>query len=350
MELQKIDYDEYRQIAGGIGRSLPIEQTRSWAEYQKTVEGRIPYGYFKLVDGTSVAAIMSVMDFQTHGYHYLRSEHGPVWLDEPSEDQERQAVEAIRSCLRGMGSHAVFVRMAVAHELDATRPTLSTIPYDRTVIVDVTGGDEAILSRMKPRGRRDVRKALREAPVTCADETQRAIESFDEYYEVMVETGARDGFVPAPASDYVTMLEVLGPEHCRLLAGRDEDGRVVTWSICTISGTRATRYYAASRNETMRKHVSDKLVYFECCEMGRLGCEEYDLMAIGSEFSPSLMGLNEFKTKFCKEVAEVAPDRDVPLRPAAYAALVQARRLVVARRQRREDKARKGTRGEKSEG
>ena len=54
-----------------------------------------------------------------------------------------------------------------------------------TVVIDVTGGDEEILSRMKPRGRRDVRKALREAPVTCADETEQATADFSEYYAIM---------------------------------------------------------------------------------------------------------------------------------------------------------------------
>ena len=125
--------------------------------------------------------------------------------------------------------------------------------------------------------------------------------------------------------DYEDMIRILGPEHCRVFAGRHE-GRVVTWSIVTISGNRATRYYGASRSDTMRLHVTDKLVYFECCELGSRGLEEYDLMGIGSEFSPSIMGLNEFKTKFAKDgVRSVAPDRDLPLKRAFYRTLVGVR-------------------------
>mgnify|MGYP000402845808 CR=1 FL=1 len=62
-------------------------------------------------------------------------------------------------------------------------PVLSTVPYNETVYVDITGGDEAILTRMKKRGRRDVRKALRESPAVCADETAQAMADFSEYYE-----------------------------------------------------------------------------------------------------------------------------------------------------------------------
>ena len=78
----------------------------------------------------------------------------------------------------------------------------------------------------------------------------------------------------------------------------------------------------------MRKHVTDKLVYFECCDLGaNKAVTGYDMMAIGSEFSPKLMGLNEFKTKFTKQVTPVAPDRDLPLKKLFYKALVTAKRL-----------------------
>ena len=92
----------------------------------------------------------------------------------------------------------------------------------------------------------------------------------------------------------------------------------------------------------MRLHVTDKLLYFELCELGRLGCKDVDLMAIGSDFSPALMGLNEFKTKFCKEGGcQVAPDRDLPVRPLFYASLEKAKRLLDAKRGAGKDAAEK---------
>lgn len=330
MDIKQIDFDRVERVAAEYSLTLPIEQTRQWAVYQATIEGRSPWQCIELVRGGRTMAVSSLMDFETHGYHFLRSEHGPVWVEEPSEALEAQALTVLCDYLRREHKAAVFIRLAVKHALDVTRPTLSTIPYDRTVILDVTGGDEAILSRMKTRGRRDVRKALRESPIECADETERASASFEEYYSLMVETGGRDGFVPAPMSDFENMMRILGARHCRLYAGR-LDGRLTNWSMVTVSGRRATRYYAASSTDTMRMHVWDRLIYFEACELGRLfggTVNEYDLMAIGSELSPELNGLNEFKCKFSKEVVEVAPDRDVPLRKALYAALVTARKTL----------------------
>ena len=89
---------------------------------------------------------------------------------------------------------------------DGTEKVLSTVPYDQTVVIDITGGDDEILARMKRRGRRDVRKSLRECPAEVADETDKALTDFSEYYDVMVETGQRDGFTPAPMSDYSDMI------------------------------------------------------------------------------------------------------------------------------------------------
>ncbi len=34
---------------------------------------------------------------------------------------------------------------------DGTFPVLSTVPYNQTVVIDVTGGDDEILARMKKR-------------------------------------------------------------------------------------------------------------------------------------------------------------------------------------------------------
>lgn len=327
MQVEKLTREEYERTLGELGTAVPVEQLPVWLEFEATIPGRSPWGYAAVTEGGRAVAAICFAQYETHGYRYLRAHHGPVWAQEPTAEQEAAALEAIRAHVRAEDPRQVFCRLAVKHELPATRRCLSTLPYDTTVVIDLTGGEDAILSRMKPRGRRDVRKALRECALSFGDETARALESFDEYYEVMVETGARDGFTPAPIEDYRSMLRVLGPEHCRLFAGRDGD-QVVTWTIATISGTRATRYYGASRSCDARFLATDRLIFFECCELARMGCTEYDQMGIGSEFAPETLNLNTFKTKFAKDgVRMIAPDRDLPVRTGFYGALVRVKAL-----------------------
>ena len=328
IQVNKITPAQMESKAAELGLALPIEQTSVWATYQATIPGRAPWGCVEVVLDGSVIALASFYDYETHGYHYLRSTHGPVWVEAPSAELEAESVEALRGFFRTQEKKAVFARMAVASETAGCEPVLSTCPYNQTLVIDVTGTEDDILARMKPRGRRDVRKALRESPAVCADETGLALKSFEEHYDVMRETGERDGFTPAPCSDYEDMIRILGPEHCRVYAGRI-DGRVVTWSIVTINGTHAVRYYGASRSETMRQHVTDKLVLFECNDLrDNKGVLDYDMMGIGNDFAPSLMGLNEFKTKFAKNgIVDVAPDRDLPLKKGFYKALCTVKKL-----------------------
>ena len=323
--LEKVDSATLEREAAAAGIELPIEQTGVWSAFQADIEGRTPWGDFLIRRDGELIAVISLIDFETHGYHYLRSMHGPAWATKPSEADEREVLDALVATVRAQSRNVVFLRVDT-WTAAGTKPVLSTVPYDLTVVIDVTGGDEAILGRMKRRGRRDVRKALRECPAEVADETSAALADFSEYYDVMVETGKRDGFTPAPMSDYVDMIRALGADHCRVFAARIED-RVVAWSIVTVNGAHAVRYYAGMRNEVMRLHVTDKLLYCECCILGSQGITAYDLMGIGSDFAPSLKGLNEFKTKFTEEITPVAPGRDVPVRRAFYGALRLAQTL-----------------------
>ncbi len=327
MVVREVSRDIYEQVLDAHAPSAPIEQRPVWLDFQETIEGRTSWGYCVVErDDTAIAAV-AFSQFETHGYHFLRAPHGPIYFVERTPELEYQIIKALRRYVRTRDVQQVFMRMAVAHPSALTRPVLSTLPYDTTVVIDLTGGDEEILARMKPRGRRDVRKALRECPAQMADETARAAASFDEYYQVMCETGSRDGFAPSPCSDYQNMVRILGLKHCRVLAAR-VDNKLVAWSLLTIAGTTATRYYAATALGSGRYRVADALLFFECQQAAACGCLGYDLMAIGSDFQPGLSNLNEFKTKFAKDgVCSVAPDRDVPIRRPFYATLVMVRRL-----------------------
>ena len=269
-------------------------------------------------DGAPIAFI-ALIDYETHGYHYLRSVHGPAWLDKPSAQLEAQVRDLLVEDVRKRDKNVVFLRIDL-WDFEGSFPVLSTVPYNETVYVDLTGGDEAVLTRMKKRGRRDVRKALRESPAACADETAQAMADFSEYYEVMVDTAHRDGFSPAPMSDYVDMISNLGPDHARVFAARI-DGKVVAWSIVTINGDHAVYYYACMRTEIMRQHVPDKLIYVICCALGEQGCTVLDLMGIGNDFAPSLKSLNGFKTKFSESIAQISAGRDIPVKKAFYRSL-----------------------------
>ncbi len=325
--ISRLSLAELEEAESSQEVSLPIEQTSAWARYQETIQDRSFWGCLDVADEDGRVALVSMIEYKTHGYRYLRSAHGPVYVRGNAAEAEKEVIEAIVAFVKKCDKSIAFMRLAVDGDHDFAQPTLSTTPYDETVIMDITGSDEDIISRLKKRGRRDVRKALRESPATYADETDLATASFDEYYDVMVETASRDGFSAAPKADYENMIRILGPGHCRVFAGRI-DGKVVTWTITTISGTHGVRYYGASRADVPnRNFVTDGLIYFEACTLSKEGIADYDMMGIGSERYPALMTLNTFKCKFAEGTVHVAPDHDVPVRKSFYKALQIAKGL-----------------------
>ena len=329
---EEVTREEFDEIARRSEITLPIEQSTYWVKYQSHIDGRSLWrrseggGNLVFKNDDRVMAIGVFLEFETHGYRFIVCQHGPVWAGEYSVQDEENLAKVLEGFTRNVDKNIVFARISLRDDIPESAPILSTVTYDYTVVVNLSKDPEEILAGMKPRGRRDVRKSLRECGAECADETRMAYEDFSPYYKVMVETAKRDGFVPMPSSNYEEMLAILGYDHCRLFAAR-ENGEVKAWSLVTLNSGTAVRYYAAMQSSAMKMHVTDKLLYTECCILGAEGIEKYDLMGIGSDFSPTLKGLNEFKTKFSKDTEKVCPSRDLPIHKTFYSALKAAKKL-----------------------
>ncbi|WP_160159450.1 lipid II:glycine glycyltransferase FemX [Actinomyces culturomici] len=335
--LRRSDADEVAAALAAAGVDSPIEQTPQWASFDESDSDRTSLGYFLVSDDSGVdRASFLATRVNDHGTRFVWLRHGPVWFSVPAPDDESALVTALVTNMKAIDAGATHLRLDLASAPEGAMLPGSLITYDSTVVIDTSisspdldddAATEEILARFKPRGRRDVRKSVRESGLECADETEAATADFEPYHAVMRQTAERDGFVPWPAEFYQRMLSDLGPERARLFAGRI-DGEVVCWSIVCLSGRRAWRYCAASKSEVMRLRVTDRLVLFECLDLARRGVVAFDLMGIGSDIAPSLGGLNEFKTKFSKEVVAVAPAREIVLRPWVYFGVQRARRIL----------------------
>ncbi len=328
MHVISLTFPEFEALADELCIELPVEQTEAWARFESTAEGRTPWGTVAIAEGEQVIALAAFMDYQTHGYHYLRAHHAPVWAVERTDALEREVLESLVSFIRSRDRRIVFVRFNIGTpHARLVEEVLSTVPYDETVVIDLAGTPDDILAHMRSRGRRDVRKSLRESPAVYADETEAARACFDDFYRLMVETGARDGFSPAPQSDYENMMRELGDKRCRVFGGRI-DGRLVNWDMVVIAGSRAGRYYGASATDAPKRSLlTDGLIYFESCALAERGCTSFDQMGVGSEAYPGLSSLNTFKCKFAEQTTHVAPDRDLVVKPAIYRALQGAKDL-----------------------
>ncbi|WP_127842133.1 lipid II:glycine glycyltransferase FemX [Actinomyces wuliandei] len=326
--MREVDWQTFARIAADAEVTLPVEQTAAWDSFDAAVEGRQPWGrvVYQGADGRD-RALVSLTRMTVRGFPYLWARHAPVWLgEEPTPQEEAELRRLLVAGVRHRDPRVVFVRLHAAVQGPDCHELLQTMTYDRTVVLDLDcQDDEAVLASFKSRGRRDVRKALRHEELTFHDETDRAQEVFSELYEILTETGERDGFRPAPESVYRTMLRTLGPDHARLYVARRQGQEALVWSLVTVYGDGALRYYAGSSAQGRRLRAADALVYKEACWLRAQGVRTYDLMGVDSPRVPELAGVREFKNKFVTDGPVDVPGAwDVPVHPRVYAGLVRA--------------------------
>lgn len=323
-----VSWETAAVLAQQAGVTLPIEQTDVWDRFDEAVADRQPWGRLLYRDARGQArALIALTQMSVRGFPYVWAKHGPVWLGgQPTPEEEADFRSLLVAGLRVHAPRVVFARLHACTPAPDLYELLQTMTYDRTVILDLDRpDDDAILASFKSRGRRDVRKALRNTELTFHDETQRAHEVFDELYDILEETGERDGFHALPRDVYLTMLDALGPEHVRLYVVRRHGEEALVWSLVTVWGDRATRYYAGSSAAGRRLRAADALVYKEACWLRAEGVRVYDLMGVDSERVPELAGVREFKNKFVTDgPCEVPGAWDVPVRPRLYQTLVWA--------------------------
>lgn len=316
----QVDYSTYEQKAKEVGVDLPLEHTPAWARYERAL-GREPLGHFVWEDRAFIAPVKMT----GRGFTYAWAKHGPVWAGEPTADDEQQFRATLAEYLP---AGLAFVRLHATHRSADLSELLQTLTFDRTVVLDLTKNEEELMASMKKRGRRDVRKALRNE-LAFADETDRFDEAFGKAYALLVETGARDKFGIAPENQYRTMMKELGPDHARFYTIRDGQD-LLCWGIVTLNEQLATYYYAASSAAGRKAGGPDCLVWSMANDLRSRGVKSFDLMGIDSDRAPQLRGVRDFKTKFSEEIIEVPGAWDYPLRPRFYRAL---RRALVVKRQ-----------------
>lgn len=316
--------DDATYLALAAGTPLPIEQAPVWARFDARVAGREHWGRLVYEDDAGPAAVVSLTKVQgPGGTTYLWAKNGPVWLVEPTAALETDLRSRLVASLREVDPRLVFVRLHARYEAIDLRPVLQGITYDRTVVVDLDRSEDDVFAAMKQQGRRAIRKALKDESLVAAEETGVSPAAFAELYDVFVETGEREGFGPHPAQRYLDMLETLGPEHARVFVVR-RDGRVLAWALVVVNDGVALYSVGASNAEARQAYAADLLHWTIIRTLRDEGVTSYDLAGAGSERFPGLNGLTQFKTKFEKDITEVAPAWDLPVRPKSYDAMVRA--------------------------
>jgi peptidoglycan pentaglycine glycine transferase (the first glycine) len=203
------------------------------------------------------------------------------------------------------------------------RQSLHAIQPPRTLLVDLSGDEESILSRMKQKTRYNIKLAQKKGVVV------RPTSDLEVFHRLMQVTGGRDQFGVHSQAYYQRVYELFhGRNSCELLLAEFENQPLAALMVFA-QGKRAWYLYGASSN-VHRDRMPTYLLQWEVMRWAReRGCNEYDLWGVPDEEesileaefssrSDGLWGVYRNKRGFGGQLRRAAGPWDRVYSPLAY--------------------------------
>ena len=144
-------------------------------------------------------------------------------------------------------------------------------------------------------------------------------EDLKEFHKIMVETGARDGFIIRPLSYFEKMYDCLGPKHMKILLAYHED-KPIAGVIPIFYGNKTWYLYGASSNKH-RNLMPNYLLQWEMIKMAIERKDDiYDFRGVSGVVDEShpQYGLYRFKKGFGATFTEFIGEIYIPYHPLKY--------------------------------
>ena len=251
-------------------------------------------------DERDVAALLEILD------HTVQSQRGIALTVEPDLPDE----PIHRERLRALGFHPA---------------PFSAIQPRRTLVVDISNDEAAILATMKSKTRYNVRLAARKGVAVREANTA----DLPAFHALMAATAARDRFgVHAPAY-YEAAYRLFVPRDWARLLLAEVGGEPVAALMVFALPPRAWYFYGAS-GDVHREKMPTYLLQWEAMRWARsVGCTTYDLWGIPDEDEATLeaeftqrrdglWGIYRFKRGFGGQLMRSVGAWDRVYAPARY--------------------------------
>jgi lipid II:glycine glycyltransferase (peptidoglycan interpeptide bridge formation enzyme) len=268
--------------------------------------------------------------------------HGPLfdWTDRGAS---ASLLKPLEERARSHGAVALTVEPNLPDE-PRYREALTTLGFSpsplgsvqprRTILVDLTEDEEAIMMAMKSKTRYNIRLAGRKG-VTVRAATGEDLPTF---HRLMSVTAERNEFGVHSPAYYERAFHLFVPRGwARLFLAEVEEDAVAALMAFAL-GDRAWYFYGASSSAHREKMPTYALQWAAMRWARSQGCTKYDLWGIPdedeetledefTERSDGLWGVYRFKRGFGGEVVRSVGAWDKPLRPLGYRLYTLALRL-----------------------
>ena len=175
--------------------------------------------------------------------------------------------------------------------------------------------EEEIFSGFHSKTRYNVRLATKKGVVV----KEGTRENLKDFHKIMIETGARDGFIIRSLSYFEKMYDALAPNHMKLLMAYYED-KPISGVIPIMYGNKTWYLYGASSNEH-RNLMPNYLLQWEMIKIALSRKDDiYDFRGVSGvvdENHPQY-GLYRFKKGFGATFTEFVGEVYLPFKPLTY--------------------------------
>jgi lipid II:glycine glycyltransferase (peptidoglycan interpeptide bridge formation enzyme) len=274
----------YRRLPAGLGRLayVPKGPIVNWK------------------DEAQVKQLMTILDRAAHAQGTIALTIEPDLLD---GDAHGERLQALGLCPSPLGS----------------------VQPRRTIVVDITPDEDAILAAMKQKTRYNVRLATRKG-VAVREAAQADLPTF---HALMAATGERDAFGVHTPAYYETAYHLFVPRGWARLLLAEAEGEAVAAVMVFALPPRAWYLYGAS-SDNYREKMPTYLLQWEAMRWAKsLGCTTYDLYGIPdkdeeeletqfTQRSDGLWGVYRFKRGFGGKLVRSVGAWDRVYAPARY--------------------------------
>lgn len=190
------------------------------------------------------------------------------------------------------------------------------IQFRNTVVLDLTGGEDIWLERMKQKTRYNLRLAQRRGVYV----RHATVEDLPVLYRMYAETSVRDGFVIRSEQYYLKLWRLFMERDLAVPLLAEVDGEFVSGLLLFCFAGRAWYLHGMSV-EKHREKMPNYLLQWEAMKLAASrGCTAYDLWGAPDEFveQDSMWGVFRFKDGLGGKVVRTAGAWDYPTRPLLY--------------------------------
>lgn len=296
--MQIINIIDKKQLNDFVSRETMSQflQSWQWGEFQGRAAGRI-IRLGVLENNELIAAATLVKKTLPMGRSYFLCPRGPV-VNQALITSYKLHAEAVLNFLfaeilkYAEQENAMFMRFEPISEIKNSafviKPTIDIQP-SKTLILDLTKPEEKLSKEMHQKTRYNIKLSEKKEIKIV----ESGLGRFDDFWQLMDQTGERDNFRPHGIDYYKKMLEA--ESNFIKLYFVEYKGKPVATGIFSYFGDMATYLHGASANHS-REIMAPYFLHWQIVKLAKKnGYKYYDLFGINEKRWP---GVTRFKKGF----------------------------------------------------